>query len=252
MPAGGRAAVLTHWAPACAAAAAAVCAVVALAHCVLRIADASHAIHAGTFPRYGYCEYHFFWPRLGALGELIVQSHLRSETPERAWERWLVSSTAAAASIPARGRTFRGFGRYARARLGRAALSVSDARRTLRASSVVAMWATDTAATRRAASTIGAITTGASLGMCPAMQRCAAGQGSAHARCDCGRGAGTCGAEAVVKSCGNVLPARRVWWHWFLFGFLAGLCSRVPPRDAKSAHLRAWRRARVFQSREMP
>ena len=108
MPAGGRAAVLTHGAPACAAAAAAVCAVVALASCVLRIANASHAIHAGpenTFPRYGYCEYHFFWPRLGALGELIVQSHLQSETPERAWERWLASSTAAASSFPARGLT---------------------------------------------------------------------------------------------------------------------------------------------------
>ena len=125
----------------------------------------------------------------------------------------------------ARGRTFRGFGRYARARLGRAALSVSDARRTLRASSVVAMWATDTAATRRAASTIGAITTGASLGMCPAMQRCAAGQGSAHVRCDCGRGAGTCGAEAVVKSCGNVLHllARRACLHSFF-----GCCSVFP------------------------
>ena len=109
MPAGGRAAVLTHAAPACAAAAAAVCAVVALAHCVLRIANASHAIHAGTFPRYGYCEYHFFWPRLGALGELIVQSHLRSETPERAWESWLASSFAAAGRIPRFNGTWAGF-----------------------------------------------------------------------------------------------------------------------------------------------
>ena len=120
----------------------------------------------------------------------------------------------------ARGRAFRGFGRYARARLGRAALSVSDARRTLRASSAAGMSATDTAATRRAASTIGAITTGASLGMCPAMQRCAAGQGSAHARCGCGRGAGTCGVEAVVKSCGKCYSQG---------GYLGiGCCSVLP------------------------
>ena len=114
MPAGGRAAVLTHGAPACATAAAAVCAVVALAHCVLRTADVSGIIHAGAaggniFPRYGLCEYHFFWPRLGALGELIVQSHVRSEAPELAWERWLASSAAKAGSIPRFNGTWAGF-----------------------------------------------------------------------------------------------------------------------------------------------
>ena len=82
-----------------------------MAHCVLRIADAIHAGAAGenTFPRYGLCEYHFFWPSLGALGELILQSQLRSETPERAWESWLASSFAAAGRIPRFNGTWAGF-----------------------------------------------------------------------------------------------------------------------------------------------
>eukprot|EP01052_Picozoa_sp_SAG31_P019326 SAG31_NODE_1404_length_8479_cov_2.258760_5_plen_232_part_00 len=212
MPAGGRATVLTQEVPACAAAAAAVCAVVVLAHRVLRIADASsHAIHAGaaaagesSFPRYGYCEYHFFWPRLGALGELIVQSHLQSETPERAWERWLASSTAAAAgSIPRFNGTWAGFQRLWALRpcppgpcgpLGQRCPPHFESFECGRHEG-----------DRYCCDAQGCFHDRCDNDGCfPGYVPCDAKVcGRAHVTCGCGRGAGTCGAEAVVKSCGE-------------------------------------------------
>ena len=37
------------------------------------------------------CSYHFFWPSLGAVGELIVRARGRGLSSAQAWEQWLSS-----------------------------------------------------------------------------------------------------------------------------------------------------------------
>ena len=78
--------------------AAAACAVAVLAKLVFPFSAAPATLSTeavdGGFTRYGRCLYHFRWPSLGAVGDLITRAHIRMEAPERAWERWLASHKA--------------------------------------------------------------------------------------------------------------------------------------------------------------
>ena len=56
-----------------------------------------------------HCRYNFWWPSLGAVGELIVRASIRGDTPAQAWQQWLSSDARKQGHVPKRGLAKRRF-----------------------------------------------------------------------------------------------------------------------------------------------